>query len=96
MVKILNPNEYVLKGFQKSSTNFKKYDAILEHKQTGKTKKIPFGDTRYQHFRDQTPLKLYSHLDHNDLKRRHNYLARHSKTFNDKFSSSYFSKNYLW
>ena len=30
---------------------------------------IHFGDTRYEHFRDKTPLKLFSYLDHNDDKR---------------------------
>jgi len=37
---------------------------------------IHFGDTRYEHYRDKTPLKLYSYLDHDDLIRRLNYVNR--------------------
>lgn len=95
-MKIQNPHNYKLIGFQKSSTKNKKYDALLENKDSKKIKKVPFGDIRYQQFRDSTPLKLYSHLDHNDLNRRHLYLARHASTKDDKFSSSWFSANFLW
>jgi hypothetical protein len=96
MVTVERPEEYELVGFRRSSHKHKKYDGIIQHKMTKRQLKIPFGDRRYQQFRDQTPLKLYSHLDHNDLRRRHNYLARHSKTSGNKYSSSWFSKNYLW
>ena len=36
---------------------------------------IHFGDSRYEQFRDSTPLKLYSYLDHKDKERRRNYLC---------------------
>lgn len=71
----------------------KKYNAILE--ENGKIKKISFGDQRYQQFKDSTPLKLYSNLDHNDLKRRENYYKRHNKDY-PKFSADYFAKRFLW
>lgn len=93
---IKNPNHYILVGFQKSLTNNKKYDALLRNKSTMKIKKVPFGDLRYQQFKDRTPLKLYSHLDHNDVNRRRNYLSRHQNDINNKFSSGYFSARYLW
>jgi hypothetical protein len=65
---------------------------------------IHFGDLRYQQFKDQTTLKIYSHLDHNDAKRRHNYLRRAKGiknkngdlTYLNKNSSNYYSVKYLW
>lgn len=81
-----------LLGFERAKYP-KKYNAIIE--ENNKQKKIPFGDVRYEHFKDSTPLKLYSHLDHNDLKRRENYYKRHNKNY-PKFSADYFSKKYLW
>jgi len=41
---------------QKSSRKNKKYMVEID----GKT--IHFGDNRYQHYKDRTSLKLYSHL----------------------------------
>ena len=46
-------------------------------------------------FKDKTPLKLYSNLNHNDLQRKKNYYARHNKTY-PKYSPDWFSKKYLW
>ena len=57
---------------QKSSRKNKKYMAIVDDK------KIHFGDNRFQHYKDRTSLKLYSHLDHNNKKKRMNYFKRHS------------------
>ena len=37
----------------------KKYTAIVRNKKTKKTRKIHFGDRRYQQFKDRTKLKLY-------------------------------------
>lgn len=90
-----NPEEYELIKFQVSDTKNKKYDAILRHN-SGRLKKIPFGDKRYEQFRDSTGLGVYSNLDHGDRKRQINYLKRHANTKDNIFSSSYFSANYLW
>ena len=65
---------------------------------------IHFGDVRYAQFKDKTPLKLYSALDHKDKKRRENYLKRahgirnkHGElTYLDKNSPNYYSVKYLW
>jgi hypothetical protein len=54
---------------------------------------IHFGDLRYQHYRDSTPLKLYSHLDHNDYARKLRYHARHAK--NNK-PAGMLAKEFLW
>ncbi len=48
------------------------------------TRAIHFGDTRYQQYQDSTGLGLYSHLDHNDERRRAMYFLRHSGVDNKK------------
>ena len=95
MPTIDNPEEYTLLRFEVSEQKNKKYNAILRHT-SGRLKRIPFGDKRYQHFRDSTGLGVYSNLDHGDIKRQMNYLKRHANTKDNLFSSSYFSANYLW
>ena len=76
--------------FELSNQKNKKYKAILPNGQT-----VSFGDVRYQQYKDKTPLKAYSNLDHNDKKRRELYYKRHNKDY-PKFSAGYFSKKYLW
>lgn len=89
--------EHQLVGFRKSKTKHKKYDAILENKKNKKAVYVPFGDSRYQQFKDATGLGLYSHKDHGDRKRRSLYRARH-KGFLKKgyYSPGHFSYFYLW
>jgi hypothetical protein len=90
-------SDYTLKGFEKSKRKYKKYNAILFNKKSKKVYLIPFGDTRYQQYTDNTGLKLYSHLDHGDKKRRESYINRHTKDVRDGYySAGYFSLNYLW
>lgn len=52
-----------------------------------------FGDSRYSQYRDQTPLKIYSHLDHNNLVLKKLY---HSRNKNKNGISSLLSKEFLW
>jgi hypothetical protein len=69
-----------------------------------KGKIIHFGQIGASQFFDSTPLKLYSHLDHNDKKRRDRYRARHEKillkdgtpAYKNKSSPSWWSWTYLW
>jgi len=68
----------------------KKYRVYLSN-----SKHVDFGDRRYQQFRDSTPLKLYSYLDHGDNERRNRYYIRHSKNY-PKYSADWFSKKFLW
>lgn len=91
-----NPNQYKLVGFEKSRTNFKKYDAILKNKESGLKKRVPFGDNRYPQYQDKVPLGLYKNVDHNDKERRKRYRLRHYGEDKHKFSSGYFSWKYLW
>lgn len=79
-------------NIKKSTQKNKKYmaDVIYNNKLY---KNVHFGDKRYQHYRDSTPLKLYSYLDHNDLKRKRLFHIRHKKNIG---ISSMLSKKYLW
>lgn len=81
-----------------AGTGNKKYKVILDN---GKI--VQFGDKRYQHYEDKTPLKLYSYLDHKDDKRRQDYVKRHSaieskkgKAVDIMYSPAWFSLKYLW
>lgn len=76
--------------FEKSKAKGKKYTAILPD-----GKRVNFGAEGYAQYKDRTPLKLYSHLDHNDSERRKRYYDRHNKDY-PKYSPDWFSKKYLW
>ena len=84
--------------FKKSTHKGKKYMVYYNGKW------IHFGSIINQQYRDSTPLKLYSYLDHNDEKRRQNYLARAkgirdkkgNLTYKDKKSSNYWAYHFLW
>jgi len=41
-------DDYQLMGYRKSKTKYKKYDAILKNKKTGRLTHVPFGDNRYE------------------------------------------------
>tara|TARA_Y100001972_G_C7654403_1_gene329360 strand:- start:523 stop:801 length:279 start_codon:yes stop_codon:yes gene_type:complete len=83
-------------NYEKSPVKNKKLRVIVNDK------KIDFGDTRYQHFKDKT--KIFSNLDHNDEKRRKNYLTRTANqkdgkgnlTKNNPLSANYHARRILW
>ncbi len=92
---IKNPKDYRLLEFKKTpSTHKSKYFAILEHKQTGRQKKVPFGSKSYEQYCDK--IGEYSSKDHGDKERRRRYRARHFGEDKNKFSSGYFAWKYLW
>jgi hypothetical protein len=98
MVRIHNPENYKLLGFELGGKKHK-YIAILENIHTTEKKQIPFGGkyldgTPYEQFEDK--IGYYKEYDHKDLKRRWRYLKRHEKEGDHKFSSSWFSKTFLW
>lgn len=76
--------------FKRSTRKHKKYMAVFE---SGKT--VHFGDKRYQQFKDSTGLRLYSHLNHGDLRRRKLYYMRHGKKAT-MYSAKWFAHKYLW
>ena len=59
--------------FERSKITGKKYTAYVKNKATQKIRKIHFGASDYQQFKDRTPLKLYAYKNHNDRKRMQNY-----------------------
>lgn len=90
-------DDYKLKGFEKSNTKGKMYDALLEDKKTKKIVRVPFGDNSMGNYGDKTGLNLYPKLIHGDEKRR--------KAFQDRFkgflkkgfySPGFFSYYILW
>lgn len=76
-------------------TGFKKYKVELYEKGE-KIKTIQFGDKRYQHYKDVTPLKLYTHLNHLDKDRRKRYKIRHEKDRHTKYTAGWFADKFLW
>lgn len=96
MVVLENPTQFRFIRFEKSRNKDKKYDAILQNKRTKKERRVAFGDSNYEQYKDSTGLGLYSHLDHLDPKRRELYRARHRWEDNALYSSGYFAYKYLW
>ncbi len=80
----------------KSDKKFKKYKVLT------KNGIIHFGDTRYQQYKDS--IGDFKKLDHGDKQRQKNYCKRSGGikdkngklTKDNKDSSNYFSRKYLW
>ena len=64
----------------KSDRKEKKYTAFIRDKKTRKVRKIHFGASDYEQFKDRTKVGHYSHKNHGDRKRQQNYYNRHSGT----------------
>ena len=95
-VEILpNTNNIMDVRIRKSTHKGKKYDAILDDGTI-----VPFGQLGYEHYKDTTPLKLYSNLDHKDDKRKLLFQERFRKLYeknkNNPKSSIFWSWNFLW
>lgn len=76
-------------------TGYKKYKVELYVKGE-KIKTIQFGDKRYEHYKDSTPLKLYTNLNHLDKERRKRYKNRHEKDRHVKYTAGWFADKFLW
>lgn len=88
---------YKLVGFRPSRRPHKKYEALLEHKLTGKEASVHFGDDRFEQYHDSTGVGAYAHMDHWDKKRRASYRRRHKPLLRPGyFTPGYFSWTYLW
>ena len=71
-------------------------------------RKVPFGDRRYEHYKDSVPVSLgggkWSKKDHLDTSRRRNYRTRHAavklkngkRSIDTKYSPAWFSYHLLW
>lgn len=90
-------SEYRISKFEKSPISQKKYRVHLRNKTTGKEVSIDFGQIGYQHYKDSTPLKLYSSFDHNDKLRLSRYKKRFGHLYDPNiYSPTFFSWKYLW
>lgn len=78
-------------------TGYKKYKVYI-YFPNGSKKTVQFGDIRYEHYKDTTPLKLYTQKNHYDTERRRLYRLRHGKKNyqKKKYSPAWFSWKYLW
>jgi hypothetical protein len=96
--------EYKFVKFEKSDRKGKKYNAVLENRETKRQVKVPFGAIKsdgipYPQYRDTTGLGLYSKYDTMDKNRRRLYRQRHSKekpSFREFYSAAVFSWRFLW
>ena len=85
--------------FTKSTRAGKKYSVT-----TPSGKKIHFGSSAMQHYKDSTGVGAWSHKNHGDADRRKSYLARAKGiknkagqlTWKDRESPNYYSVKYLW
>ena len=90
-------SEYKLLGFEKAKAKGKKYTAIIQSKTTGRKKKINFGASGMEQYKDSTGLGLYSGKNHGDKARRERYRKRHRTYYSpNHYSSAFFSWRYLW
>ena len=87
--------DYKFIRFVKSANPKKKYDAVLLNKKTGGEKRVSFGDSSLEHYKDTTGKGIWSHKNHLDTKRRDAYYARHGADHGFP-SASFFAHNYLW
>ena len=81
--------------YEWSKGNYPKKYKVVVFEGGKKLRTTQFGDSRYQQFRDKTPLKLFSSKNHLDLKRRANYRSRHNYA-KPKYSAGWFALKYLW
>ena len=93
-MRIHNPESYELVGFEVNKGKRAKYIAIIQNKKTKEKKRIPFGMKGFQQYEDK--IGYYREFDHNDEKRRENWIKRHKRNIDYKFSSAWFSNTFLW
>ncbi len=77
---------------EKSTRKGKKYVADFNNNGVNYYN-IHFGSSEHEQYRDTTPLKFYSHLDHLDENRRKLYHIRHK---NNNGPAGLLSKRFLW
>jgi len=96
-------------NIKKSKRKGKKYMALVKNIQNNKTRKIHFGASDYEQFKDSTGKGHYTRKNHGDRKRRRNYFSRHSgvktkrkalkqeiQKSNGRFNPKILSHKYLW
>ena len=79
-----------IQSWMVSPVKTKKYRVILSN-----GKKVDFGSSRHEQYRDSTPLKVYQHLDHRDTRRKELYYLRHKIDY-PIYTADWLSKTFLW
>lgn len=88
-----SPTKKILYKPFPSKREYKKYSVYVKSESGGK-KLIHFGDKRYEQYFDK--IGHYSHLNHNDKKRRKNYRSRHAGEDKDKNKPGWWAWHKLW
>ena len=96
-----------IREIRRSTRKNKKYVASVSGR--GRKRKIHFGDSRYEQFKDSTGLGYFSYKDHGSRRRRKNYFMRHSgargknkalakerRASRGSYSPKLLSHKYLW
>ena len=94
---------------RKSKRKGKKYMALVQNKKNKKIRKLHFGASNYEQFKDSTKKGYYTRKNHGDKRRRRNYFMRHSgvktkrrairkeiKKSKGIFNAKILSHRYLW
>ena len=97
-------NKTLYKPFKYTGKGQFKYSVYVKNEKTGKPKKINFGHSDYEHYKDTTGVGAWSHKNHLDKERRKRYRARAGKikdklgrlTVKNKNSKNYWAYNKLW
>lgn len=89
--------DYDILNFEKATNPFKKYRVHIKNKRSGDTHWLEFGAAGYQQYKDSTPLKLYSDLDHLNDHRRDLFRKRFAHQYKPtELTPLYFSWRFLW
>lgn len=93
---LLPASDYKLIGFKKATQAKKKLVAILQHKKTGETRKIPFGQRGSMTYQNTSGVQVDS--VHGDESKRRAYRARHKGEGDPsrKYSPGWLSWTVLW
>lgn len=76
-----------------SNVGNSKYYALVTT-DTGRTRKVHFGDKRYEHYEDK--IGIYRGQDHKDVERRRRYKQRMEYCRHVKESAGWFADQVLW
>ena len=86
-------NKELYKPFLNKTKSNHKYKVYVKSNSKSGLKLIGFGHKDFKQYHDK--LNNYSHLDHNDKKRKELYYKRFGNT-NDKDTAKYWSHKILW
>ena len=95
MVVVKNPDKYVFVRCEKSHLKCSKYNAVLQNTDNDLIKKIPFGSSSQEHYKDTTGLGVWSHT----IMTKNDDYIKHDTKRQRKINLAvlgWFSMRYLW